>query len=149
MKAVIQRVKAASVSYENIKKSIGKGLVVLLGVGVNDTEADAAWLANKILNLRIFSGPDSKFSLSASDVKGEILVISQFTLFGDCSKGRRPDFTAAARPDKAEALYNKFVYTLRNGPVNVETGKFAADMLVEIHNDGPVTIISDTERARK
>ncbi|MFA5780241.1 MAG: D-aminoacyl-tRNA deacylase [Elusimicrobiota bacterium] len=146
MKAVIQRVKKASVIYENIKEETGKGLVVLLGVGKNDTEKDISWLSEKILNLRIFADDKNKFNFSVADIKGDILVVSQFTLYGDCQRGRRPAFTDAAEPEKANILYEKFVYELKKSRLTVKTGKFAADMTVEIHNEGPVTILMDTER---
>ena len=146
MKAVIQRVKKASVIYKNIKEETGKGLVILLGVGKNDTEKDISWLSEKILNLRIFADDKNKFNFSVADVKGDILIVSQFTLYGDCQRGRRPDFTNAAEPEKANILYEKFVYELKKSRLTVKTGKFAADMTVEIHNEGPVTILMDTER---
>ena len=146
MKAVIQRVKKASVIYENIKEETGKGLVILLGVGKNDNEKDISWLSEKILNLRIFSDDKNKFNFSVADVKGDILIVSQFTLYGDCQRGRRPDFTDAADPEKGNILYEKFVYELKKSQLTVKTGKFAADMTVEIHNEGPVTILMDTER---
>ncbi|MDO8734331.1 MAG: D-aminoacyl-tRNA deacylase [Elusimicrobiota bacterium] len=146
MKAVIQRVKKASVIYENIKEETGKGLVILLGVGKNDTEKDISWLSEKILNLRIFADAKNKFNFSVADIKGDILVVSQFTLYGDCQRGRRPDFTNAADPEKANILYEKFIYELKKSQLTVKTGKFAADMTVEIHNEGPVTILMDTER---
>ncbi len=146
MKAVIQRVKKASVIYENIKEETGKGLVILLGVGKNDTEKDISCLSEKILNLRIFSDDKNKFNFSVTDVKGDILIVSQFTLYGDCKKGRRPDFTDAADTEKANILYEKFVQKIKKSQLTVKTGKFAADMTVEIHNEGPVTILMDTER---
>jgi len=121
--------------------AIGPGLVVLLGVKTGDTEAEARWLANKIANLRIFSDQEGKFNLSALDVGGEALVVSQFTLYGDARKGRRPSFIEAAPPEVAEPLVEKFVEFLRAKGLKVETGRFGAIMLVEIHNDGPVTII--------
>ncbi|MBN1622091.1 MAG: D-tyrosyl-tRNA(Tyr) deacylase [Endomicrobiales bacterium] len=146
MKAVIQRVKQASVGFENQKRHTQKGLVVFLGVGTGDSEKDAQWLADKILGLRIFPNPEGKFDRSVSDIKGEILVVSQFTLFGDCTKGKRPDFLGAARPEKAIPLYETFINYIKNSNLTVKTGEFAKEMLVEIHNDGPVTIIIDTEK---
>lgn len=146
MKAVIQRVKKASVIYKNIKEETGKGLVILLGVGKNDTEKDISWLSEKILNLRIFSDDKNKFNFSVTDIKGDILVVSQFTLYGDCQRGRRPDFTDAATLEKANILYEKFVSEMKKSQLTVKTGKFAANMTVEIHNEGPVTILMDTER---
>lgn len=145
MKAVIQRVKKASVSYGKVSKSIGQGLVVLLGIGKGDSEAAAEWLSEKILNLRIFADEKGKFNYSVSDIKGGLLIVSQFTLYGDCDKGRRPDFTSAELPALAEELYEKFVEAAGKSGLKIETGKFAADMLVEIHNDGPVTIIIDSK----
>jgi len=142
MRAVVQRVRKASVSVGGeVVGAIGPGLVVLLGVKTGDTEAEAKWLANKIANLRIFSDQEGKFNLSALDVGGEALVVSQFTLYGDARKGRRPSFIEAAPPEVAEPLVEKFVEFLRAKGLKVETGRFGAIMLVEIHNDGPVTII--------
>jgi len=142
MRAVVQRVSEASVTVDGeVVGRIGRGLVVLLGVRQGDTEAEARWLANKIANLRIFPDEDGKFNLSALDVGGEALVVSQFTLYGDVRRGRRPDFTRAARPEVAEPLCDKFVEYLRQAGLHVETGIFGALMLVKIFNDGPVTII--------
>jgi len=146
MKAIIQRVKKASVFYENIREKIDKGLVVFLGIGKNDTEKDIGVLVNKILNIRIFSDDKNKFNFPVADVKGDILIVSQFTLYGDCQRGSRPDFTDAADPEKANMFYEKFIHQLKKSGLTVKTGKFAADMLVEIHNDGPVTILMDTEQ---
>jgi len=149
MRAVIQRVKSASVSVEGEKAaSIGRGLVVLLGVGLNDTEQDAAWLADKTANLRIFEDAEGKMNLSALETGGQALVVSQFTLYGDARKGRRPSFTDAAPPDKADDLYRRYVELLEKSGIEVQTGRFRARMLVTIENDGPVTILLDTaERA--
>jgi D-tyrosyl-tRNA(Tyr) deacylase len=145
MRAVIQRVTQGSVSIEGkIVGAINAGLVILLGVGAGDNEADVELLANKIANLRIFADAEGKFNLSALDINAEILVISQFTLFADARKGRRPSFTDAARPEIAIPLYEKFVEKFREMSFKVETGEFQADMLVEIHNSGPVTIWLDT-----
>ena len=145
MRAILQRVAQGKVTVEgNITGQIGAGLVVLLGVGARDTEAEAELLASKIANLRIFADGEGKFNLSALDAGAEMLVVSQFTLFADCRKGRRPSFTDAARPDLAVPLYEKFVERLRAMGFKVETGVFQADMLVEIHNSGPVTIWLDT-----
>lgn len=150
MKAVIQRVDKASVTINSVKNSqINRGLVVLLGVSQDDTEQDAKWLSDKILTLRIFPNEDGKFDKSVSDINGEVLVVSQFTLYGDCAKGRRPDFTNAAKPEKAVPLYEKFVDYLKTSGLAVNTGQFAAHMLVEIYNNGPVTIILDTEERGK
>ena len=145
MRAVLQRVTQGKVTVEGrIIGGINAGLVILLGIGANDTDAETEILANKIANLRIFSDAEGKFNLSAFDVKAEMLVISQFTLYADVRKGRRPSFTGAARPEVAIPLYEKFVDELRAMGFKVETGEFQADMLVEIHNTGPVTIWLDT-----
>jgi D-tyrosyl-tRNA(Tyr) deacylase len=141
MKALVQRVSKASVSVnDKMVGKIGPGLVVFLGVAQGDSKEDAIYLANKVVNLRIFADEASKFSLSALDTRGDILVVSQFTLLGDTRKGRRPDFTAAAPPDLAEELYEFFVEQVRATGLKVETGLFREHMVVEIYNDGPVTI---------
>jgi D-tyrosyl-tRNA(Tyr) deacylase len=141
MKALVQRVSRASVSVnERIVGRIGPGLVVFLGVAQGDSKEDATYLANKVANLRIFAAESSHFSLSALDTRGDILIVSQFTLLGDTRKGRRPDFTEAAPPDLAKQLYEFFVDQVRATGLKVETGLFQEHMLVEIHNDGPVTI---------
>jgi D-aminoacyl-tRNA deacylase len=127
-----------------ITGSIRAGLTVLVGVAKEDTTADAQYLAQKTLGLRIFSDPEGKFNLSVQDVKGELLVISQFTLLADARKGRRPSFTDAAPPENAEDLFNQFVKELRRSSLKVETGRFQTHMLVEIHNDGPVTLLLDS-----
>lgn len=145
MKALLQRVAKSSVTVEGRPVgSIAGGLVVLLGVADGDCEKDAEYLADKIVNLRIFSDDRSKFNLSTLNVTGELLVISQFTLLADTRKGRRPGFSAAAPPEKAEALYNYFVKRLKQTGLKVETGEFGAHMMVEIANDGPVTIMLDS-----
>jgi D-tyrosyl-tRNA(Tyr) deacylase len=147
MRAVVQRVRQAQVTVENEAiGSCGQGLVVLLGVGHEDTEEDARYLADKIVHLRLFPDAEDKMNLAVRDVGGAILAISQFTLYGDCRKGRRPNFTAAAPPDRALYLYEQFVTFCRQHDVTVETGRFQATMLVEIHNDGPVTLILDSRR---
>lgn len=147
MRAVLQRVSRASVSVDGeVISSISIGLLVLLGVGEDDSEADVQYLADKTANLRIFADEAGKMNLSVSHIGGEILVVSQFTLYGDCRKGRRPSFTAAARPQKAEALYETYVSTLSNMGLKVETGVFQAHMDVELVNDGPVTILLSSER---
>jgi D-tyrosyl-tRNA(Tyr) deacylase len=146
MRALLQRVTNGRVTIEGrVKGEIGNGLVILLGVGAGDTEAEIEPLANKIANLRIFTDSEGKFNLSAMDVKAEMLVVSQFTLYADCRKGRRPSFTDAARPEIASPLCDSFVEKLRALGFKVETGEFQADMLVEIHNAGPVTIWLDTD----
>ena len=147
MRAVVQRVKKGSVEIE--KKETGKieeGLVVLLGVGQKDIEKDAEYLAEKIVNLRIFEDKEGKMNLSVKDINGQILVISQFTLYGNCRKGRRPSFISAALPDKAVKLYDYFVKYIKNYGLKVETGEFQAMMLVKIFNNGPVTILLDSEK---
>jgi D-tyrosyl-tRNA(Tyr) deacylase len=147
MKALVQRVVRASVSVnDKIVGKIGPGLVVFLGVAQGDSKEDATYLANKVVNLRIFADESSKFSLSALDTRGDILIVSQFTLLGDTRKGRRPDFTAAAPPDLAKELYGFFVEQVRSTGLKVETGLFQEHMLVEIHNDGPVTILLERKK---
>lgn len=141
MRALIQRVSWASVTVEGkVISQIGKGLVVLLGVGHGDGAAQAAFLAEKVANLRIFEDEQGKTNLSVQDVKGEAIVVSQFTLYADTRKGRRPSFIGAALPEVAEPLVDRFVQLLRGHGVPTQTGKFGAHMKVEIHNDGPVTI---------
>lgn len=141
MKALVQRVTKASVRVSGeVVGKIGPGLVVLIGVARGDTERDALYLANKIVNLRIFTDEASKFNLSALETGGEILIISQFTLLADTRKGRRPSFEEAAPPEQAEALVGFFIGRVRDTGLKVEAGRFQQHMLVEIHNDGPVTI---------
>ncbi|MGQ9627651.1 MAG: D-aminoacyl-tRNA deacylase [Anaerolineae bacterium] len=146
MRAVIQRVREGKVSVDGeVVGAIGPGLIILLGIGQGDTAAEADKLADKIANLRIFSDAQGKVNLSALDVGGEALVVSQFTLYADCRKGRRPSFTAAAPPEVAEPLVEQFMGKLRQAGIKrVEGGRFGASMLVEIHNDGPLTIILDS-----
>ena len=147
MRAVVQRVTASSVTVDGtVIGQIGKGLNVLLGVGDEDTEQDARYVADKILGLRCFNDDDGKFDLSLLDVGGSVLAISQFTLFGDCRKGRRPSFTGAARPETAVPLYEAVVKRLRDKGVTVETGEFGAHMDVRIENDGPVTLLIDSRK---
>ena len=147
MRAVIQRVKNSSVSVDGeIKGSVGKGYNILLGVMDGDTDAQAELLASKVAKLRVFEDENGKMIKSILDIGGEILVISQFTLCADIKKGNRPSFTDSAPPAEADRLYRYFCDCLRNNGISkVETGVFAADMLVEIHNDGPVTIAMDTD----
>jgi D-tyrosyl-tRNA(Tyr) deacylase len=126
---------------------IGKGMVILLGVKNGDTEKDMQWLVDKCLNLRIFDNEEGKFDKSMLDIQGEIIVVSQFTLYGDCSRGRRPGFIDAARPEVADELYQKFVKKMKQSGLKVETGIFAAKMQVGIVNEGPVTIIIDSKES--
>ncbi len=145
MKTVLQRVTGASVSVAGeVVGRIGRGLVVFVGVANGDTEKDAQYLTQKMVNLRIFSDDEGKFNLSALEIKGELLVISQFTLLADTKKGRRPSFTEAAPPTQAEELFNYFVEQTGTSGLKVETGHFQQYMQVEIHNDGPVTILLDS-----
>lgn len=144
MRILLQRVARADVRVgDEVKGKIGPGLLVLVGVAPSDSEAQAKALAEKVAGLRIFSDSEGKMNLSVSDVKGAALVVSQFTLYGDCSKGRRPSFVNAAPPEQANALYLKFVDFLRALGVPVETGQFQAHMQVELLNDGPVTLMLD------
>lgn len=146
MKVVIQRVNQARVTVDQeIIGEIVRGLVVLVGVAQGDTTEDVDYLVEKIINLRIFADAEGKFNLSTIDVRGELLLVSQFTLLASTRKGRRPGFTDAAPPDQAEALFNQFVSKTRGSGLKVATGKFQAHMLVEIHNEGPVTIIIDSQ----
>ena len=141
MRALLQRVSKASVTVdEQTISAIGKGLLILLGVGHGDGEEQAKFLAEKIAYLRVFEDEQGKTNLSILDVKGEAIVVSQFTLYADTRKGRRPSFIDAALPDAAEPLVNRFVQLLRGQGVPTQTGRFGAHMAVEIHNDGPVTI---------
>lgn len=147
MRTVIQRVSQASVSIEGVEKSrIGWGLLILLGIEHDDTEDDILWLCRKIAALRIFSDDDGLMNLSVQDIGGEMIVVSQFTLFASTKKGNRPSFIRSAKPDLAVPLYKKFVETLRNESSRpVLTGEFGADMKVSLLNDGPVTIIIDSK----
>lgn len=142
MKALIQRVKRASVTIDgNLYSKIEKGILVFVGVEKNDEKENAEKLAQKILNLRIFEDENDKMNFSVSDIKGEILVVSQFTLCGDCKKGTRPSFDKSAQLDKALELYEYFTEQLKNSPLTIQTGKFRAMMDVELINDGPVTFM--------
>ena len=151
MRAVIQRVREGRVSVGGETRGIiGTGLVILVGAGHGDGEAEANWLADKIANLRIFPDAEGKTNLSALDIGGEALVISQFTLYADCRKGRRPSFVYAAPPDLAAPLVDHFSERLRqSGLRRVESGEFGAMMLVEIQNDGPFTIVLDTDELKR
>ena len=147
MRAVLQRVTRAGVRVDGESiAEIGSGLLVLLGVEAGDDEAAAAYLAEKTAQLRIFEDPQGKMNLSVQDLNGEILAVSQFTLLADCRKGRRPGFSQAARPELAEPLCRHFVTCLRQRGLRVQTGRFQADMAVELVNDGPVTILLDSLR---
>jgi D-tyrosyl-tRNA(Tyr) deacylase len=144
MRAVLQRVTRASVAVGgDTVGTVAGGWLVLLGVAPNDTHAQVEWLAEKVANLRAFEDSDGKMNLSVLDVNGGALVVSQFTLYGECTKGRRPSFTAAAPPAVAEPLYEAFAVALKARGVPVNTGRFGADMQVELLNDGPVTFVID------
>lgn len=150
MRAVIQRVKHASVSVDNqITGEIEQGFLVLLGVTHTDTEKEVDWLAKKITDLRVFNDSEDKMNLGLKDVNGELLIISQFTLYGNCIKGRRPAFIDAAKPDMANELYEKFLKKCKGLGFKTEAGIFGADMKVELLNDGPVTLIIDTKDCSK
>ena len=145
MRACVQRVSEAHVTVEGAETGrIGRGLVVLLGIGHNDGETEVNWLAEKIAGLRVFEDAAGKMNLSLAEVEGSMLVISQFTLFGDCRRGRRPSFTDAAPPEMAERLYEAFVEVVKRAGIEVGTGKFREHMLVSLVNDGPVTVIVDS-----
>jgi D-tyrosyl-tRNA(Tyr) deacylase len=147
VRAVVQRVTRGSVTVnEEIVGSINQGLVVLLGVGKEDSEEDVRYLAEKTVNIRIFEDEAGKLNKSLLDIEGEVLAVSQFTLFGDCRKGRRPSFFEAASAENAEMLYEKYVKILRDYGVKVDTGRFQTMMMVEIYNDGPVTLLLDSKR---
>ncbi|EES51323.1 D-aminoacyl-tRNA deacylase [Clostridium botulinum] len=147
MRAVVQRVTSSSVKVEdNIVGSIEKGLNVLIGISKSDTLEDLKYIRDKVINLRIFQDEKEKMNLSLLDIKGELLVISQFTLYGDCRKGRRPNFMDAKGGEEAKELYEEFLSLLKESNLKVETGEFGADMKVEINNDGPVTIILDSSK---
>jgi len=142
VKAVIQRVTRASVAVDGATiAEIGRGFVILVGVARGDTEETARWLAKKCAGLRVFEDSQGLMNLGLADVGGKVIVVSQFTLYGDCAKGKRPSFTASAPPSIAEPLYRGFVEALRAERIEVATGKFQAKMLVDIANDGPVTLI--------
>lgn len=146
MRAVIQRVTRAQVSIDgHIVGSIERGLMVLLGVTHSDGVAQARWLADKIVTLRIFNDADGRMNRSLLDENGAMLVVSQFTLYGDAHKGRRPSFVDAARPELADPLYQQFINAVREQGIRVETGQFGATMEVELVNEGPVTLILDAE----
>ena len=147
MRAVLTRVKHASVTIGGeVKGKIGQGFLILLGVTHEDTEAQAVKLADKLTSLRIFEDENGKLNRGLETVNGEILIVSQFTLYGNCKKGRRPDFLAAARPEVAIPLYEKFIQLCRDKGFHVETGEFGADMQVDSLNDGPLTLVVDTDQ---
>lgn len=147
MRAVVQRVSRASVTVDgSVVGAIESGFLILLGVAGTDTQQDVNWLAGKIAGLRVFEDDQGKMNLGLSEAGGAALVVSQFTLLGDCRKGRRPSFVAAARPELADSLYQSFVAELRGRGIHVETGTFQAQMQVELVNDGPVTLLLDSER---
>lgn len=147
MRCVVQRVSKASVTVnEKIIGQIKSGILALIGIGQEDGQQDIEWLAEKIIGLRIFEDQDGKMNLSLSEVNGDLLLVSQFTLFGDCRKGKRPSFSDAAPPELAKGMFNQLVNTLRQKGVKVETGEFQADMEVELVNQGPVTILLDSKK---
>ena len=149
MRIVIQRVKSSQVEVDGeIVGKIGRGLNLLVGVAPTDTEAELDWMARKCLDLRLFPGEEGgeRWEKSVREIGGELLVVSQFTLYGDCRKGRRPSFSGSATPERAEALYEQFVAKLRQSNLRVETGKFGAMMQVRIENDGPVTLLVNNPR---
>lgn len=147
MRVVVQRVTTSRVTVDGtVIGKIGRGLNLLVGISPTDTETELVWMARKCLDLRLFPSQGSeRWELSVQEIQGEILVVSQFTLYGDCRKGRRPSFAGAAPPAQAEALYNDFVALLKTSGLRVETGQFGAVMQVEIHNDGPVTLLLERE----
>ena len=148
MRAVVQRVRRARVTAgDKVAGDIGLGLLVLLGVGHEDREADADYLADKIAGLRIFEDDAGKMNLAVAEIEGSVLVVSQFTLYGDARRGKRPSFDAAAPPERARVLYEYFVQRIRAAGLGCETGRFQETMQVELVNDGPVTILLDSSRA--
>lgn len=147
MRTVVQRVSKAQVSIEgDVKGVIGKGLVILLGIRREDTTKELQWLVDKVVHLRIFEDESGKMNKSLTDIGGEMLIISQFTLYGDCRKGRRPGFSTAAPPAIAEPLYQLFIEEVKAKGITVATGTFQAEMQVELINDGPVTLLLDSEK---
>lgn len=154
MRVVIQRVKSAKVtiieeSGSRVNGEINHGLMILLGISQEDTDQDLSYIRDKISGLRIFEDEAGKMNLSIKDVGGDILLVSQFTLYGDCRKGKRPSFTKAAKPDQAVPLYEKMITELRRNGIHTETGVFGAEMLLDIQNDGPVTIIIDSKKVEE
>lgn len=147
MRAVVQRVTSSKVSVDGVViGKIDKGFNVLIGISKDDTVEDLQYIKDKIINLRVFHDENDKMNLSLLDIKGEILAISQFTLYGDCRKGRRPNFMEAKGGEEAKALYDEFIDLLKTSNLKVETGEFGAEMKVEINNDGPVTILLDSKK---
>lgn len=147
MRAVVQRVKSSKVTVDNkVVGEISKGINVLIGISENDTIEDLKYIKDKIINLRIFEDENNKMNKSLLDVNGEILVISQFTLYGDCRKGRRPNFMKALGGDAAKNLYEEFVLILKETGLKIETGEFGAHMMVDIQNDGPVTLLLESNK---
>ena len=147
MRAVVQRVSSSRVTVdERVTGEVKKGLLVLLGVTHDDTSKDVDYMVDKVTNLRIFEDENGKMNLSLKDIEGEILAVSQFTLYGDARKGRRPSFSDAARPEIANPLYEEFVQKVKDLNINVGTGKFGAHMMVDLTNDGPVTILLESRK---
>ena len=144
MRALVQRVTRASVAVEEVVGRIEKGLVVFVGIGQDDEDEDARYVVEKVVNLRIFDDEDGRFDVSALDAAAQLLVVSQFTLYADVRKGRRPSFTDAAPPEKAQALFDRTVGLFRETGLQVETGRFQQRMVVDIQNDGPVTLMVDS-----
>jgi D-tyrosyl-tRNA(Tyr) deacylase len=148
VKVLLQLVSEASVSVDQqVVGAIGRGYLLLVGIGHGDSDAEVAWMADKVAGLRLFPDADGKMNLGIQDVGGEILAVSQFTLYGDCSRGRRPSFTGAASPEVGKALYEAFVAALRDRGLTVATGVFQAHMMVSLVNDGPVTMMIEREAA--
>ncbi|MEW9077426.1 D-aminoacyl-tRNA deacylase [Terrisporobacter glycolicus] len=147
MRAVVQKVSSSKVTVdEEVIGQINQGLMVLLGVTHDDTSKDVDYMVDKVTNLRIFEDTEGKMNLSLKDVEGEVLAVSQFTLYGDARRGRRPSFSDAARPEVANPLYEEFVEKVKNQGINVGTGKFGAHMMVDLTNDGPVTILLESRK---
>jgi len=150
MRVLVQRVRHASVEVDGaIIGNIEQGLLLFVGIAPNDGVSDLEWMSSKVLNLRVFEDDAGKMNRSVLDVQGGILAVSQFTLYGDARKGNRPSFTDAARPEIAEPLYNQFVEKLRQSSLNIQTGRFAAHMQVELINDGPITLMLESPNALK
>ncbi|MGL5380712.1 D-aminoacyl-tRNA deacylase [Clostridium sp.] len=147
MRAVVQRVSSSSVVVDGVLVGkIERGLNILIGISKDDTEEDLLYIRDKVINLRIFEDENSKMNKSVIDIKGEILAISQFTLYGDCRKGRRPNFMEAKGGEEAKDLYDRFIELLKESSLKVETGEFGADMKVDIQNDGPVTLLLESKK---